>query len=136
MEKYHLDQDIKVFYVTASSFPAGIKPAFDKLHTLIKSPIGRQFFGISYQEEPDNIIYKAAVEEGYPGEAVELSCETFIIKKGEYSSIYIKDFMNDITGIGKAFSELLQDPALDPKGYCLEIYECMDNVRFLVPLRS
>ena len=62
MEKYYLEQDIKVFYVQAFSFPAGIKPAFDKLHSLIKSPADRRFFGISYPEGPGKIIYKAAVE--------------------------------------------------------------------------
>ena len=136
MDKYYLEQDIKVFYVKASSFPDGIKPAFEKLHSLIKSPVDRRFFGISYPEKPGNIIYKAAVEEKYPGEAEEPGCETFIIKKGEYTSIYIKDFMKDISSIGKAFHELLQDPGIDPKGYCLEIYEDKNNVRCLVPLRS
>ena len=90
MEKYYLDQDIKVFYVEASSFPEGIKPAYEKLHSLIKSPAGRRFFGISYPEKPGKIIYKAAVEESYPGEAENLGCETFIIKKGEYNSMYMK----------------------------------------------
>jgi len=135
MEKYHLEQDIKVFYVEASSFPEGIKPAYEKLHSLIKSPAGRRFFGISYPERPGKIIYKAAVEESYPGEAEGLGCETFIIKKGEYINIYIRDFMKDISAIGKAFSELLKDPQIDPQGYCLEIYEGMNNVRCLVPLK-
>ena len=136
MEKYYIDQDIKVFYVKASSFPDGIKPAYDKLYSLIKSPVDRKFFSISYPEKPGKILYKAAVEEKYPGEAEELNCETFIIKKGDYISIYIKNFMKDISAIGKAFNELLQNPEIDPKGYCLEIYEGIDNVRCLVPLRS
>jgi hypothetical protein len=136
MEKHYLDKDIKVFYVRASSFPDGIKPAYEKLHSLIKSPAGRRFFGISYPEGPGKIIYKAAVEESYPGEAEELGCETFVIRKGEYTSIYIKDFMKDVTAIGKAFSQLLNDPGIDPNGYCLEIYEGMDNVQCLVPLKS
>ena len=136
MEKYYLEQDIKAFYVKASSFPGGIKPAFEKLHSLIKSTVDRRFFGISYPEIPGKIIYKAAVEEMYQGEAEELGCEIFIIKKGEYTSIYIKDFMKDISSIGKAFHELLQDPGIDPKGYCLEVYEGMNNARCLVPLGS
>jgi len=136
METYFLEQDIKTFYVEASSFPEGVKAAFQKLHSLVKSPLTRQFFGISYMEKPGKIIYKAATRETYAGEGAELSCETFIIRKGEYSSIYIKDFMKDISSIGKAFEELLKHPQLDPKGYCLEIYEGMNNVRCLVPLKE
>jgi hypothetical protein len=31
MEKYNLDQDLKIFYVTASSFPQGIPAAYQEL---------------------------------------------------------------------------------------------------------
>lgn len=136
METYDLEQDIKVFYVQAESFPEGIKPAFDKLHSLLKSHTGRNFFGISYPERPGKIIYRAAVEESYNGEAEELSCPTFTIKKGKYIGVYIKDFMKNIPAIGNAFQQLLQDPQIDPAGYCLEIYEGMANVKCLVPLKT
>lgn len=135
MEPFKIDKDIKTLYIQADSFPLGIKQAFQKLHSLMGSTANRQFFGISYMEGQGNIIYKAAGEENYEGEAEQLNCETFVIRKGNYISIYINDFMNDITSIGKAFEELLQDPNIDPKGYCLEIYEGMKNVRCLVPLK-
>ena len=93
MESIFLEQDIKVFYVTATSFPDGIQGAYQKLHSVIGSPAGRRFFGISYPEAPSKIIYKAAVEESHPCEGEELGCETFIIKKGQYISIYIKNFI-------------------------------------------
>ena len=103
MESIFLDQDLKVFYVIATSFLERIMGAHQKLHSLIGSPAGRRFFGISYPETPSKIIYKAAVEESYPGEGEELGCETFVIKKGQYTSIYIKDFMKDIPKIGQSF---------------------------------
>ena len=136
MENYYLDSDINTFFVRASSFPDGIKPAFQKLHSLIGSTQNRQFFGISYMEGAGKIIYKAAVEETHPNEGKKLGCETFVIRKGEYASIYIKDFMKDITSMGNAFNELLKHPNLDPQGYCLEIYEGMNNVRCMVPLKK
>lgn len=136
MENYYLDSDINTFYVQASSFPEGIKPAFQKLHSLIGLIQDRRFFGISYMEGEGKIIYKAAVEEKHQGEGKELGCETFSIRKGNYASIYITDFMKNILSIGNAFTELLKHPDLDPKGYCLEIYEGMNNVRCMVPLKN
>ena len=135
MEKYFLNTDIHVFYVQANSFPDDIKPAFDKLHSLIKMTTNRRFFGISYLEKPGKIIYRAAVEEDYPGEGKSLGCESFTIRKGEYINQYIQDFMKDIQVIGKTFEQLLKFPDIDPNGYCLELYEGMVNVRCLVPLK-
>ena len=134
MENYFLKRDIKLFYVKASSFPSGILEAHEKLRSLIGSAKDRNVYGISYPETPGKIIYKAAVEESYAGEAEKLGCPIFIIKKGKYTSIYIKDFMSDIPAIGKAFQLLLDDPGIDPKGYCVEMYEGDKDVRCMVRL--
>jgi len=136
MESIFLKQDIKVFYVTATSFPNGVMEAHKKLHSLIGSPVGRKFFGISHPETPSKIIYKAAVEESYPGEGEKLGCETFVIKKGQYISIYIKDFMKDIPKIGQSFQELLADERIDPKGCCVEEYINDKDVRCMVRLKD
>ena len=120
----------------ATSFPDGIQAAYQKLHSLIGSPDGRKFFGISYPETPSKIIYKAAVEERYPGEGEQLGCETFVIKKGHYISIYIKDFMKDIPKIGQSFQELLADQRIDPNGCCVEEYINDKDVRCMVRLKD
>jgi len=136
MESFFLEQDVKVFYVKAISFPDGILEAHQKLHSLIKSPAGRRFFGISYPEGPGKIIYKAAVRESYPGEGKLLDCETFVIKKGKYISIYIKDFMSDIPAIGKAFQEFLVDKRIDSNGCCVEEYINDKDVRCMIRLKD
>ena len=136
MESFFLEQDIKVFYVTATSFPDGIQEAYQKLHSIIGLPVGRRFFGISYPETPATIIYKAAVEESYPGEGDLLGCETLVIKKGQYISIYIKDFMKDIPKIGRSFQELLADKRIDPNGSCVEEYINDKDVRCMVRLKD
>ena len=136
MESIFLEKGIKIFYVTATSFPEGIQGAYQKLHSLIGSPAGRKFFGISYPETPSKIIYKAAVEESYPSEGEKRGCETFVIKKGQYISIYIKDFMKDIPKIGQSFQELLADERIDPKGCCVEEYINDKDVRCMVRLKD
>ena len=134
MENYFLEQDIKLFYVKATSFPDGITEAHKKIYSLIGFAKDRKIYGISYPESPGKIIYKAAVEESYSGEAEKLGCPVFIIKEGMYTSIYINDFNSDIPAIGKAIQKLLYDPRIDPKGCCVEMYEGDKDVRCMVRL--
>ncbi|MCI0449837.1 MAG: transcriptional regulator [Chlorobi bacterium] len=99
MEIQNFKDNIKVFYVKADSFPAGIKAAHNKLHSLLPSTVGRRFFGISYPARSGSIIYKAAVEESLPGEAEKYGCETFVIKKGDYLSHTVSNWRKDESAI-------------------------------------
>jgi hypothetical protein len=134
MEIYNLEKDISVFCITADSFPAGIQNAYDALYAKLPTKDGRKFFGLSWAIENGSIIYKAAVEESYDGEAEKLGCERFTIKKGKYISEFIPDYMKDVQGIGRIFKALLAQPGIDPKGYCLEIYAGAKDVWCMVPL--
>jgi len=122
MKPYFLNSDINVLCVTASSFPDGIMAAFDKLNSLIQSPVPRRIFGISSSDGNKNIIYKAAAEENSADEAARFGCERFTIKKGEYISEYIEDFMKNIPAMGQAFQEMCRDKRIDSNGYCIEMY--------------
>jgi hypothetical protein len=131
VELKNLKSDIKVFYITAASFPDSVLAAHKKLHSILPSDDGRKFFGISYSNGKGGIIYKAAVEESFPGEAEKYGLETFIIKKGEYICETLIDWRKDESLIGRTFKKLLSDSRIDRNGYCLEIYlnntdmECM-----------
>lgn len=136
MEKYFLDRDIKVFCVLAESFPDGILEAHRKLHSLLPSDKMRNFFGISNVSIERVIIYKAAVEELYEGEAQKYGCETFIIRKGEYISMYLTDFRSDVQNVGKTFQQLISSPNIDPNGACIEVYVNDIDMRCMVRLDS
>jgi hypothetical protein len=123
METITLDKDINVFYVTAPSFPQGIKEATDKLHSLFPFSPGRKIFGLSRPENGGGIVYRAAAEELQAGEGKMHHCETLVIKKGRYISQKVENFRDDVLSIDRAFKELLQRPDLDPEGYCVEWYE-------------
>ena len=131
MENFILEQAIKVFCVTATSFPDGIKSAHEALHSLVPFSNERKYFGLS---RPENgvIIYKAAAEEKKAGEGESLGCETIVIKSGQYVCLTVLDFMNDITAISKAFQELLTRPDLDPEGYCVEWYLNEKDVKCMI----
>ncbi|SHF28706.1 transcriptional regulator [Pedobacter caeni] len=135
MEKYHLDRDLKIFYVTASSFPEGIPAAYDQLTTLVPLNKDRILYGVS-RPETGPIIYRAGLEELYEGEAEKYGCESLILKKGTYISSILKDYMKAPQLIGCEFRDLLDTPGLDPQGYCVEVYLSDVEVRCMVKLES
>ena len=117
-----LDKDIKVFYVTAESFPEGIGEATSKLHSLFPFSKDRRIFGLSRPENNGAIVYRAAAEEMFEGEGENLKCETLVIPKGKYIAITVAGFRKDIISIDRAFKKLLNEANLDPQGYCVEWY--------------
>jgi hypothetical protein len=125
MEKFELNEDIKVLCAQASSFPAGIQTAFQELEKKLPDLAQRQVFGISYGDGKGNIIYKAAASMLQDDEASQ-GFEPFTIKKGIYISELIQDFMKNIPQIGITFQRMLKHPALDTGSYCLEWYKGKD----------
>lgn len=136
MEKYLLGNNITVFCITAMSFPEGISEAHQTLRDLLPSDDGRKFFGISSPNRKGEIVYKAAVEELFDGEAEKFGCEKFVIKNGEYISIMVHDFQINSSEIVSAFHELLTDPKIDSQGECVEMYPGQNDVRCMVRLAS
>lgn len=136
MDKYHLPEDISAMYITASSFPDGVLAAHQQLHSLVpmSDTPERKYFGISFPNQDGTIIYKTAAEELNEGEAKSLGLETYIIRKGDYISIDIADFMKNVSGIGQAFQELIADPNIDLNGACVEWYLNDDLVKCMVRL--
>jgi len=122
METIILQKEIKVFYVTATTFPDGIGEAFQKLHSLFPFSKERRIFGLSRPENNEGIVYRAAAEEMYEGEAEKLQCDTLIIPEGKYIALEVVDFRKDIMSIGRTFQQLLKHPDIDPQGYCVEMY--------------
>ena len=121
--KFILRNDVEVFSVAATSFPAGVQQAWDKLHNMLPETKGRIFYGISYMNQNKEIIYKAAVAEAFTGEAERYGCEKTIIQKGEYISIPIHDWHKNIHDIGPAFQKLIADPRIDKNSFCVEWYK-------------
>jgi hypothetical protein len=136
MEAINLEKDIKIFYVNASSYPEGIMVAHQKLHSIVPFSYERKYFGLSRPENNSGIVYKAATEETFEGEAEKYNCETLIIKKGNYVSIVLNDYRKNLSSIGLAFKELLSHPNIDPQGYCIEWYLSEKEVNCMVRLEK
>ena len=84
MENFTLVEDIKVFCETAKSFPEGFMEARKELESILTCAKQRRYFGILSRNAKGIIIYDAAAEEIYQGEAEELGCEKFVIQSGQY----------------------------------------------------
>ena len=136
MEKFILKEDIPVFYVKAETFPAGIKAAHEKLLAMLGSVKDRRFFGISNPDGAKGIVYRAAVEEAFHGEAEKYGCEKFTIRKGTYISEQLKDWQRDESIVARTFQQLLEHPDLDHNGYCMEMYLNEKDMRCMVTLKQ
>ena len=132
MKTTSLENDIKVFYVTAESYPEGILAAHQKLHAKVPFSYDRKYFGLSRPENNKGIIYKAATEETFDGEAEQYNLESLIIPKGNYYSLIISNYRKDLPSIGIAFQTLLSQENIDQNGYCIEWYINENDVNCLV----
>lgn len=135
METLTFQNDIRVLYITATSYPEGIMEAQEKLHSLIPVSNERKFFGIS-RPENGTIIYRAGAEEIKEGEAAQLNCETLVLKRGEYISLTVTNYLQAIQNIEGAFQQMLSHPDLDPQGYCVEWYFNDTDVKCMIRLEK
>jgi len=135
MKEYFLEHDVKVFCVTAKSFPEGVQQAFITLEKML-SKEGRTFYGISHGTASGEIIYKAAVTEKYEGEGNEYDFENYTIPKGKYVTETINDYMNNMPRFGEVFREMLAHPQLDTNGACIEWYKSDKEVMCMVKINT
>lgn len=134
MEIFDLNEDIKVFCITATSFPDGILDAHERLHGIIPFSIDRKYFGIS-RPENNLIIYKAAVEE-LPNESRKYDLEPFLIKKGKYISTVVENYAKEPQDIRTAFEKLTSYSGIESDGYCIEWYINDSDVRCMIRLED
>jgi hypothetical protein len=132
MEKFIMTNDVTLLCVTANSFPEGITEAHERLRALLPSTVGRNFYGISSPNQRGVIVYHAATEQQYVGEAEELKLEMFTLMKGEYIGEVIHDYPQDVQKIGRVFREILSDPQIDHQGCCVELYLNDKDVQCMV----
>ncbi|HTN18781.1 MAG TPA: hypothetical protein VL092_13935 [Chitinophagaceae bacterium] len=135
MERYLLPEDIKVYCITASSFPDGVLAAHQQLHTLLPFSVERRYFGLS-RPENGTIEYHAAAAELIPGELSDKGLKEILIPAGHYNMITVHNYMQHTAAIGEAFQQLIAVPGIDPQGYCVEWYITRESVHCMVRLQA
>jgi hypothetical protein len=122
MQTFQLEKDVPLFGVQATSFPEGVRGAWEELHRKLGVTNGRAFYGISHGSKDGTIVYKACVEEAFDGELAGLDCERFLLPKGEYTGETIHNFMQQLPRIGETFQALLARGDYDTTSACVEQY--------------
>ncbi|MEJ7677834.1 MAG: hypothetical protein WKG06_08200 [Segetibacter sp.] len=135
MEKYNLENDLKVFGVEVKDFPEGIGDAFDKIVDMISGEFDRSYYGISEMTEK-GFIYKAAAEEKYEGEAEKYNCKRYTIEKSEYLMVTIKDWRKKIDSIKEVFHQMMQDGHIDKTKPCIEWYKNDDEMFCMAKIKE
>jgi predicted transcriptional regulator YdeE len=131
MEVYSIEKDLKVFGTRVHTFPDGIGKAFDSLVSKFEGAgEPRQYYGISYMED-GKIVYMAMVEQ-HDEKNEDLVYEQFIISKGDYLSILIKDWRSKTSQINQVFHSIMEDARADHQHPCLEIYKNDEEMLCLV----
>jgi predicted transcriptional regulator YdeE len=135
MQPYTLNEDVKVICQTVDSFPFGIKEAFDALIASF-GMAGREFYGISYMDEECQIIYKVAVSAFNDDEELKPGYEPFTIRKGNYLSETLKNWMAKTDKIKDIFGVLMEDPSYDNSSPCVEWYRNDGEMLCMVKSKS
>ena len=133
MQTINLISDIIVACVRASSFPDGVMGAHQQVHQLVPFDGSRRFFGISYSSGKGKIEYMAAAEY-LPGDQCFENFEKYVIKKGNYLLVEIRDFRKDVMAIGQTFQAMISRPDIDQQGACIEWYPNLTDVHCMVQL--
>lgn len=135
MQTIKILNDVKLFYIQATSFPDGIKDAFNKLENSLPTKQGREFYGI-YEENENGISYKAAVLEQFKNEGDKYSCKYFILEKGKYLSESINNWETKIEKIGETFDKMFEMENVNPKSPSIEHYKTLNELVCMVKLND
>lgn len=135
METTTIKEDIQIGMVRATSFPAGVMDAHQKLHSIVPFSRERGYYGISYPDRNGTIMYWAGAGELLPGDLDDKGLETFTIRRGDYLYIDVVDYMADTSAIGNAFQTILKDERIAHNGYCVERYYSEKECRCMVPMK-
>lgn len=130
MEHYKLENDIKTFGVQVTTFPNGIKEAFNKLDELLPGD-ERPFYGICKCLN-GNTVYIAAALETYDGEGKKLGYENYTIEKGKYATETLMDWPSKTQTIKDIFGQLGKEGFAYSTKPFVEVYKSMKEMVCMV----
>jgi len=136
METYNLKNDLKVFGKEVRTFPLGVAEAFHELLTMIPDGSHRAYYGLSHIDEMGKIIYKAAAEENYAGEAEKYNCKRYLIEKGEYLAVSITNWRDNTDCIKDVFHDMMEDDRADKTKEVVEWYKTETEMLCLVKAKE
>lgn len=135
MTTVELPNDIQLLCVTAKTFPAGVKQAFDQLYQQVPDAPKRACYGI-YEEQEGHVTYRAALVAQTLDEAQKLGMESYLVAKGKYAMETIQDWSTNIPAIGATFCKMLENEKVDKESPSIESYQPNDVLHCLLILKN
>jgi predicted transcriptional regulator YdeE len=132
MEKFIIADHIPVIGFQVKTFPIGIGEAFDSLFKKFPDGLSRNYYGISYFNDTEDIVYIVAATELKKDDAVKYQCENYLIKKGEYNAVPVFDWQNKTDSIKDVFHEMMSDKRPDKDSPCIEWYKTDDEMLCMI----
>lgn len=130
MELYNLPEPITLVGVQVKTFPTGIKEAFEGLANDFGA--SRDYYGISWCGENDEIEYFAMTTPAAAAEAKRDDLVTLIIPEGDYMAETIQDWMSNTDSIKETFQEMIPDRRPDINNPCIEWYKSDEEMLCMV----
>ena len=130
MEIYYQPEDLTLFGIQVKTFPNGITEAFEMLVERFGKE--RSYFGISWMDENQRVIYYAMVSELVKGEGNKYHYEKLTISEGEYHSETIHNWMSKLDSIKDVFHGLMSDSMPDKNHPCVEWYKSEEEMLCMI----
>jgi len=122
MDKFHLQNDVKVFGVQVKTFPSGVAEAFESLIKMLPKGDQRSYYGIA-EFKHGSMHYYATAGETFPGEGRKRNCDNLTIEKGEYLVDALHGWRTRTDCIKEVFREQLKDERVDHTKPAVEWYK-------------
>lgn len=130
MQLYHQTEDLIVMGLQVKTFPDGIKEAFGSLMKTFGS--NRAYYGVSWMDENDNILYYATAGEVYQDERKHYDYELLRIEKGEYRAEAIYEWRYKTDCIKDVFHKLMGSSKPDKNNPCIEWYKSDEEMLCMI----
>jgi hypothetical protein len=135
MEVFQLKKDLPVMGFQVMTFPNGIGDAFDSLVSRIEGGFNRAYYGIGFMTQAGKIVYQAAAEVLEPAEPTKYQLESYVIPKGNYLAVTLRDWRKNLHAIKDVFTEITKDNRVRDSP-CIEWYKDDDEMVCMVRLNE
>jgi hypothetical protein len=101
---------------------------------MVPEGLGRDFYGISFHDSENRMVYLATAREKHHGEAEKYQCNRYTIKKGDYATETVWDWRKRTDLIKHVFETLFKSIEGIAIGPCVEWYKDENEMLCMVRL--
>jgi hypothetical protein len=130
MKLYKQTEDFNVVGIQVTTFPEGIKEAFQSLIQTLGTD--RDLYGVSWMDESHTVKYYAMVREVFPDEGSRYNYELLTIQKGDYLTEPVQNWLTKTDSIKDVFRHLMANNKPHRNHPCIEWYKSDEEMLCMV----